>query len=72
MFEVRSEMVASVWKISAELGEEVQPDSVIVVLESMKMEIPVVAGIAGVLETLHVSEGDSIDEGGLIATIRDR
>lgn len=71
MFEVRSEMVASVWKVTAEAGDEVQPDSVIVVLESMKMEIPVIAGTSGVIDALHIAEGDSIDEDGLIATIRE-
>ncbi|GGD31604.1 biotinylated protein TB7.3 [Microbacterium faecale] len=70
MIEVRSEMVASVWKITASIGEAVQPDSVVVVLESMKMEIPVLAGAAGTIDALHVSEGDSVDEDGLIATIR--
>lgn len=70
MVEVRSEMVASVWKIRVGVGEAVQPDSVVVVLESMKMEIPVLAGANGVIDALHVNEGDSVDEDGLIATIR--
>lgn len=70
MVEVRSEMVASVWKVSVGVGDAVEPDTVLVVLESMKMEIPVLAGVRGVVESLHVDEGHSVDEEGLIATIR--
>jgi biotin carboxyl carrier protein len=69
MAEVRSEMVASVWKLMVDVGDAVEPETPVVILESMKMEIPVLAGEHGVVTALHVGQGDSVDEGGLIATL---
>ena len=67
--QVKSEIAGNVWKIIAELGADLAADDVIVILESMKMEIPVMAPKAGKLVQLHVSEGDMIGEGQLIATM---
>jgi biotin carboxyl carrier protein len=67
--QVKSEIAGSVWKIIAETGADLAADDVIVILESMKMEIPVVAPKAGKLKQLHIAEGDMIGEGQLIATL---
>lgn len=67
--QVKSEIAGSVWKIIAETGANLAADDVIVILESMKMEIPVVAPKAGKLTDIHVAEGDMIGEGQLIATL---
>ena len=67
--QVKSEIAGSVWKIIAETEADLAADDVIVILESMKMEIPVVAPKAGKLTELHVAEGDMIGEGQLIATL---
>jgi biotin carboxyl carrier protein len=67
--EVRAEMVANVWKVVATEGDQVQDGDTLVILESMKMEIPVLAEEAGTLAKLHVAEGDLVQEGDLIATI---
>lgn len=67
--QVNSEIAGSVWKIVAAQGNTLAADDVIVILESMKMEIPVTAPKAGTLAKLHVAEGDMIGEGQLIATI---
>jgi acetyl-CoA carboxylase biotin carboxyl carrier protein len=67
--EVRAEMVANVWKVVAAEGDHVNDGDTLVILESMKMEIPVLAEDTGVLTKLHVVEGDVIQEGDLIATI---
>jgi acetyl-CoA carboxylase biotin carboxyl carrier protein len=67
--EVRAEMVANVWKVVATEGDQVEDGDTLVILESMKMEIPVLAEGPGMLAKLHVSEGDVIQEGDLIATI---
>ena len=69
MAEVRAEMVANVWKVVATEGDQVQDGDTLVILESMKMEIPVLAEEAGTLAKLHGAEGDVIQEGDLIATI---
>ena len=69
MAEVRAEMVANVWKIVATEGDQVEDGDTLVILESMKMEIPVLAEGGGTLAKLHVAEGDVVQEGDLIATI---
>lgn len=67
--QVKSEIAGSVWKIMAAPGDSLNSDDVIVILESMKMEIPIVAPKAGTLSHLHVTEGEMIGEGQLIATL---
>jgi acetyl-CoA carboxylase biotin carboxyl carrier protein len=67
--EIRAEMVANVWKVVAAQGDHVDDGDTLVILESMKMEIPVLAESAGTITTLHVAEGDVIQEGDLIAEI---
>ena len=68
MAEVRAEMVANVWKVVAAEGDHVDDGDTLVILESMKMEIPVLAESAGTV-TLHVAEGDVVQEGDLIADV---
>lgn len=67
--EIRAEMVANVWKVVASPGDEVSDGDTLVILESMKMEIPVVAESDGTLTQLAVKEGDVVQEGDLIAVI---
>lgn len=69
MTEIRAEMVANVWKIVAAEGDAVSDGDTLVILESMKMEIPVLAECSGRLSRLAVAEGDVIQEGDLIAVI---
>jgi biotin carboxyl carrier protein len=66
--EIRAEMVANVWKVVANAGDEVAEGDTLVILESMKMEIPVLAESDGVVQ-LAVNEGDVVQEGDLIAVI---
>ena len=67
--EVHAEMVANVWKVVVTQGDEIAAGDTLVILESMKMEIPVLAEGAGVITKMHVAEGDVVQEGDLIATI---
>ncbi|MEU7883140.1 biotin/lipoyl-binding carrier protein [Microbispora bryophytorum] len=69
MAEVRAEMVANVWKIVVSEGEVVEEGDTLVILESMKMEIPVLAEDGGTISKLHVQEGDVVQEGDLIAVV---
>jgi acetyl-CoA carboxylase biotin carboxyl carrier protein len=67
--EIRAEMVANVWKVVATAGDSVAAGDTLVILESMKMEIPVLAEEGGTLVELAVNEGDLVQEGDLIARL---
>jgi biotin carboxyl carrier protein len=67
--EVRAEIMANVWKVVVAEGDTVAAGDTLVVLESMKMEIPVLAEVAGPVSALAVAEGDVVQEGDLIAQI---
>ncbi|MCW2941844.1 MAG: acetyl-CoA carboxylase biotin carboxyl carrier protein subunit [Actinomycetia bacterium] len=63
-------MVANVWKVVVAEGDTVEDGDTLVILESMKMEIPVLAEDAGTISKLSVAEGDVVQEGDLIAVIQ--
>jgi biotin carboxyl carrier protein len=67
--EVRAEMVANVWKVLVAAGDSVEDGDTLVILESMKMEIPVIAEASGTVAELRVNEGDVVQEGDIIAII---
>ena len=67
--EVRAEMVANVWKVVVAEGDSVEDGDTLVILESMKMEIPVLAESSGTVTSLAVQEGSVVQEGDLIAVI---
>jgi len=67
--EVRSEVTASVWRVLVAVGDAVTELDTVVILEAMKMEIPVLAGLSGTITSLEVEEGGSVVEGDLIAVI---
>jgi biotin carboxyl carrier protein len=69
MPEVRAEITANVWQVRVELGQSVDVGDELVILESMKMEIPVVAPLAGTVAQLAVAPDDQVKEGDLIAVI---
>ena len=66
---VRSEISARVWKVEVEVGTTVAEGESIILLESMKMEIPILAPAAGVIAQLLVHEADSVAEGQVLALI---
>lgn len=67
--EIRAEMVANVWKVVVAEGDTVSDGDTVVILESMKMEIPVVSEADGTIAKMAVSEGDVVQEGDLIAVL---
>jgi biotin carboxyl carrier protein len=69
MAEIRADMVANVMEIYVEEGKSISVGDTVVLLESMKMEIPVIAEEAGVVSRLAVSVGDVVQEGDLIISI---
>ena len=60
---VRSEIAGSVWKIEVAVGDKVAEDDPLVILESMKMEIPLLAPRAGTIIEILVKEGEAVAEG---------
>lgn len=60
---VRSEIAGSVWKIEVAVGDRVAEDDPLVILESMKMEIPLLAPRAGTVREILVKEGEPVAEG---------
>jgi biotin carboxyl carrier protein len=67
--EIRAEMVANVWKVLVTQGDTVADGDTLVILESMKMEIPVLAESDGTVSAMHVNEGDVVLEGDVIAVL---
>lgn len=68
---VAAELVANVGIVSVKAGDTVGPTDTLVILESMKMEIPVHAEVAGVVVEIAVQPGDAIREGDTIAIIEE-
>ena len=69
--EVKSVVTGSVWKIVASVGQSLAPGDEIMILESMKMEIPVIVEDGGVLRELKVAEGATVTEGQVLAVIEE-
>jgi acetyl-CoA carboxylase biotin carboxyl carrier protein len=67
--EVKAELVGNVWKVEAKPGDPVEEDDILVILESMKMEIPVVSPVAGTVLQVLVKEQDVVKEGQVLAVI---
>jgi acetyl-CoA carboxylase biotin carboxyl carrier protein len=67
--EVRAELVGNVWKVEAKEGDQVEEDDILIILESMKMEIPVTAPAAGKVREIRVKEQDVVQEGQVLAVI---
>jgi acetyl-CoA carboxylase biotin carboxyl carrier protein len=64
--EVEAQITGNVWKIEKQAGDSVATDEVILIIESMKMEIPVEAPCAGRIAEIRVNEGDSVEEGDVL------
>ncbi len=67
--EIRAEITANVWQVPAEVGQTVAEGDELAILESMKMEIPVVASVGGTVREVAVSPDDQVVEGDLICVI---
>lgn len=69
MAEIRADMVANVMEIYVSQGDQIQIGDTVVLLESMKMQIPVITEVAGKITRLAVTQGDVVQEGDLIVEI---
>jgi len=69
MSEVRAEITANVWQVRTEVGQEVAEGDELVILESMKMEIPVLAPSAGRVVEIRVAPDDKVQEGDVVVVL---
>ena len=67
--EIEAQIAGSVWKVEKAVGDAVEEEDVILIIESMKMEIPVEAPSAGTIREIRAAEGDSIEEGDVLAVL---
>jgi biotin carboxyl carrier protein len=67
--EVKAELVGNLWKIVVELGQVVEEDDTLMILESMKMEIPITSPTSGTVTDILVTEGEVVQEGQTVAII---
>ena len=69
MVEVEAEIAGNVWKVERAVGDAVEEEDVLVIIESMKMEIPVEAPCAGTVSEIRVEEGQSVEEGAILVVL---
>src|SRR3984957_9812532 len=67
--EVKAELVGNLWKIVVEVGQSVEEDDTLMILESMKMEIPITTPTSGTVTQILVAEGEVVQEGQTVAII---
>ena len=67
--EIKSEITGSVWKIVKQVGDAVGDEDALMILESMKMEIPVLAETSGTVLEIKVKEGEPVAEGQVLAVL---
>ena len=67
--DVKAELVGNLWKIVTEVGQHVEEDDTIMILESMKMEIPITSPISGTIKEIRVREGEVVQEGQTVAVV---
>lgn len=66
---VKSNMAGTVWKVLVKAGDQVAAGQDVLILESMKMEIPITAETAGTVKSIKVAEGDFVNDGDLVVEL---
>lgn len=66
---IAASMAGTVWKVLVRPGDQVAPGQDVVILESMKMEIPISAEAAGTVQQVHVKEGDFVNEAQVLVVL---
>ncbi|RMP62860.1 hypothetical protein ALQ18_02320 [Pseudomonas marginalis pv. marginalis] len=66
MSQIKAQMAGNIWKINVQIGQTIDYGDEVIIMESMKMEIPVEADEAGVVKEIRVAESDTVDEGDVL------
>ena len=66
---IKAHITGTVWKIEVKVGDAVDEGTVVAILESMKMEMPIESEDTGTVETIHVTEGQAVNEGDPVVTL---
>jgi acetyl-CoA carboxylase biotin carboxyl carrier protein len=66
---IKAHITGTVWKIEVKVGDAVEEGTVVAILESMKMEMPVESDDAGTVKEIHVKESQPVSEGDPICTL---
>ncbi|MFF5867219.1 acetyl-CoA carboxylase biotin carboxyl carrier protein subunit [Pseudomonas sp. NPDC012596] len=66
MSEIKAPMAGNIWKINVQVGQEVNFGDEVIIMESMKMEIPVEADDSGIVKEIKVAENDTVDDGNVL------
>ena len=69
MADIEAHITGNVWKVEVAVGDQVSDGDTVVILESMKMEIPVEAEDDGVVKEIRVEEGQSVSEGDILIVL---
>ena len=69
MSEIKAHITGTVWKVEVGVGQELEEGDTVVILESMKMEMPVEAEDAGIVEEVRCEEGQSVQEGDVLVVL---
>ena len=67
--QIKAELAGNLWKIVVSEGQQVQAEETLMILESMKMEIPVTAPTAGRVTKIHAREGETVQEGQILVDV---
>jgi acetyl-CoA carboxylase biotin carboxyl carrier protein len=71
MAEIQAHITGTVWKVECKVGDTIEEGDTVVILESMKMEMPVEAEDEGTVVEVLVEEGQSVDEGDVLVVLED-
>lgn len=69
--DIKAHITGTVWKIEAAVGDVLDEDDVVMILESMKMEMPIESPADGKILTITVAEGEPVQEGQVVATLEE-
>jgi acetyl-CoA carboxylase biotin carboxyl carrier protein len=68
--EILTNMAGNVWKVVVKLGDQVSEGQDVVILESMKMEIPISSEVSGIVDEIIVNEGDFVNDGDVVIKLK--